>query len=1686
MIRAATSVLGRRRRLPYNLPFASRTYTPWQGITSDGAASSRLGPSFDIRGGPSRWAAPAVSSSSVARFLSDGPGREGAFTLPPKGDLDVENNTDASDFREMSSSDPHTQPMGTGDQSGVEAKKSIAGGFLSPNGMSSNDLHGSPTDILHDQYKRFRVHGGNLAEYYNLTSMAIGDKTMYHHATFTCPRSGSIFPCGTPLASEGFPHGELREGKIDYNARIALTVPSAESIDTPTIQIFYSSERAAKNAAAARAIDCLSLAEFRDQNGMEAAEEGKDVFRLCAEDPNDHLISVSGPIQGRQQGFHFLSPGAIRLIGSPKELLFNNMAKFSENFDKADRRRRLVHAFETFSINDIDDEGRKLFTATYEFPPTGEIFGSGTVQDSQVIATINGIGNPKRIDGRIYYRSMKAAEHAAAARAIDVLSLREFQKRNFDDAVPVNGVDVFKLCSEEPLTALKPFQETLDSSKERFLSPVSWNGQAKSLLMKSMQTFHPDLFYFGAGGRLRYMFVTSSVTLDNDIWYTSTFNCPLTERIFESGTVQDQLMKDAFPGYLDVASIEGKVYYKHWNSAEGAAAARAIDSLSLKALEKENGVDADIAGENPAAFRLCAEDPVTSFDYTTYEERLQDFPEEFEYFMSAKGSAGKTARTLKECLYLNYKTHATANIQDTILFFNSLPSHPYPIGNKDRLWTSTFTCPLSGEVFEAGTLISSPRERGQIIDGKIQRYERYENEYPGCRGIEHIDGKVYYYSKSDAKDAAAARAIDSLSLREFLKQRGEGMALDDSLIFRFCEEEPYLSESERPQYVQGASLAAAAIKPRHIVLPLDIAAYLHMEPPRAEEESSYPGVDDPRPAEADNVGDEEDNYVLHHIQGSAHAESESSSALERLIEAWVDPVGPNEERRDRHDHISPHAKGSALRVLSGATQVESISNALAWFHRLEHGISWATKEKVGKKGKFSRKKTVGAILQTPVSVEACNTILRALGRANLGDEVAVTDTFLALGVLPSRQEGKVGLIEILAQQILERMDSQRASAKGELDVVHLRKPNTDTFNAYIGCIRRQSPDNTAAAAQEVLNKMCDRKEEVYPSPDIETFNSVIDLWASVPGNDARQKVEDLYQNLIISSLKPNRRTFTAALASFANRYSNPSDGAQEAHVALDKARQWIDRMDKIANSNDDESLRPDTEIYNAPLPWSGRHSKGLSPWDDYEDIYHLGFHESSTKDAAIRNAENMETWVTDMVDRSRNDPQIAPNVETYESLIQAWTRTGTYEGVLRAEEWAGKLIKLASATNSSDAHSLRPRLQTFHPIIAAWAHSGYPERLQQWVDMLDELQSNMPEMKTDGRMKSAHILAWSKRQALFSDQDSSGQKSLSPQARVDAAFHAAREAMRHLEDIHAQTQHQFQTESDPSIFLDAPSVMRAIDLWSDAAELSLRYGEVSNDASAHIAVSEMVRAAELVGSVIDMYRSDLGGIDEVKDLENALRYRNHSSHLKSASSFLYARAIDRMNTIDKSLAVVVDDPFHSHFSRFLPAVERMLRRSEDYALELIGDTHERELVYNDLFSFDGRATQASIGLSSQSSLPLYYSVAKGCELLAGTKQYGDAIRLVELINKSKASPELESQVLSLFAKLPIEEEEKLALANAFRTKEKRKMDPNVDLNPRSKPTGLGSAKAERVKTKRTRRISKGKKSGRSKRRRSTK
>merc|ERR1712216_22377 len=113
------------------------------------------------------------------------------------------------------------------------------------------------------------------------------------------------------------------------------------------------------------------------------------------------------------------------------------------------------------------------------------------------------------------------------------------------------------------------------------------------------------------------------------------------------------------------------------------------------------------------------------------------------------------------------------------------------------------------------------------------------------------------------------------------------------------------------------------------------------------------------------------------------------------------------------------------------------------------------------------------------------------------------------------------------------------------------------------------------------------------------------------------------------------------------------------------------------------------------------------------------------------------------------------------------------------------------------------------------------------------------------------------------------------------------------------------------------------------------YGEVSNDASAHIAVSEMVRAAELVGSVIDMYRSDLGGIDEVKDLENALRYRNHSSHLKSASSFLYARAIDRMNTIDKSLAVVVDDPFHSHFSRFLPAVERMLRRSEDYALELI-------------------------------------------------------------------------------------------------------------------------------------------------------
>ena len=331
--------------------------------------------------------------------------------------------------------------------------------FLSPINRSEAQLMQPPMATLHNEYKQLWAKEGrkdlvsfDLDKCYSFNRMELDGETMYH-ATFTCPSTGLAFESGTPVGSQNFPG--LRESASDF---VTFMTPSKKG-DSSTAQsrMFYGSKVTAKNAAAARAIDCLSLREFRLQKGEGAShEEGKDVFRMCAEEPILPQVGSSAtpmhapsPSSAGDTRACFMSPNSFRKFTSPIEFIQNNLARFHPELfasinggskgSVVERFSQLEREVLTYEDPEYGSRTSTWLTARYTDPVSGKVFGSGTLAGSET----------KILGNEVYYKGKKEALKAAAARAIDSLSLREFKRQNGDDAIPSPN-EVMRLCTEEP------------------------------------------------------------------------------------------------------------------------------------------------------------------------------------------------------------------------------------------------------------------------------------------------------------------------------------------------------------------------------------------------------------------------------------------------------------------------------------------------------------------------------------------------------------------------------------------------------------------------------------------------------------------------------------------------------------------------------------------------------------------------------------------------------------------------------------------------------------------------------------------------------------------------------------------------------------------------------------------------------------------------------------------------------------------------------------------------------------------------------------------------------------------------------------------------------------------------------------------------------------------------------------
>ncbi len=142
-------------------------------------------------------------------------------------------------------------------------------------------------------------------------------------------------------------------------------------------------------------------------------------------------------------------------------------------------------------------------------------------------------------------------------------------------------------------------------------------------------------------------------------------------------------------------------------------------------------------------------------------------------------------------------------------------------------------------------------------------------------------------------------------------------------------------------------------------------------------------------------------------------------------------------------------------------------------------------------------------------------------------------------------------------------------------------------------------------------------------------------------------------------------------------------------------------MKMYSLQHSEDSLRIDREIYNAPLPW---HGDVTLIRESYKRLFQNGFQANNeSRSEATSSVKMVEKWIIKMERISIENGQTAeaPDIRTYEAVIQAWTKTGTEEGLLRAESWASRALE----ASLSDPFFC-PRLATFSLIVSAWAQCG--------------------------------------------------------------------------------------------------------------------------------------------------------------------------------------------------------------------------------------------------------------------------------------------------------------------------------------------------------------------------------------------
>ena len=265
-------------------------------------------------------------------------------------------------------------------------------------------------------------------------------------------------------------------------------------------------------------------------------------------------------------------------------------------------------------------------------------------------------------------------------------------------------------------------------------------------------------------------------------------------------------------------------------------------------------------------------------------------------------------------------------------------------------------------------------------------------------------------------------------------------------------------------------------------------------------------------------------------------------------------------------------------------------------------------------------------------------------------------------------------------------------------------PNTRTYNLLLmACSRR--PNGGGREAEKILEEMLLKAENLVDH----------DIGAVIL--DGYQSSEDLEENSVL----PNIKSYNNVINAWSHDRSD--EGPERAEEIL---KALLRKVPPSANSGDITShpllnaIYPDVVTFNLAInTWtrSGRAEAG----ERAERILNLLLNHNSTKAFVLSN----ELKIT------LDELNVVPDVISFNSTINAWSKSGVRDGAQRAE---GVLTRLLAEYEKHG--EVMPNSISFSTSMQAWAKSNEPNRGSKAQDVFDKLISIYRETNDEGLQPS--------------------------------------------------------------------------------------------------------------------------------------------------------------------------------------------------------------------------------------------------------------------------------------------------------------------------------------------------------------